>query len=177
MRIYGEHFTCGKPKEFEITKDISITFKAPKVDQYLNAGQRWVDELVQAVHQAFAQDLTDKQRNDMIFDRAKATSMRQYVHWIESINITSTQQKIVDVSTLELTINSLSSDDEFRNKYYEVIQKYINDSVVSIIGVPQVHPEEADQVKPRFENIIPLDPVSVFFNLLYQKIQQIRTRP
>jgi hypothetical protein len=182
LKIYREHFTRGKPKSIMLNAKVGVTMRVPTVDEYLNAGQRWVDELVFAVNQAFTQDLSEKQRNDMIFDRAKATSMRQYVHWIESIDLPDPKQQgkdqaIRDVTTIENTISSLSGDDATRAKYYETVQGYINDAVVALIGVPQVHPEEADQVKPRFENIIPLDPVSVFTNLLYQKTQQIQQRP
>jgi phosphatidylserine/phosphatidylglycerophosphate/cardiolipin synthase-like enzyme len=177
LKIYREHFTRGKPKSTMLDDKVGITMRIPTVDEYLNAGQRWIDELVFAVNQAFTQDLTEKQRNDMIYDRAKATSMRQYVHWVDSIDIPASNQAIKDRATIEMTIASLSGDDAVRAKYYETVQTYINDSVIALIGVPQVHPEEADQVKPRFENIIPLDPVAVFISLLYQKTQQIRQRP
>lgn len=177
LKIYREHFARGKPKSIPLNEHIGITLRVPSIDQYLNAGQRWVDELVFAVNQAFTQDLTEKQRNEMIFDRAKATSMRQYCHWIESIDLLKSDQKITDAESIERTINSLSSDDTIRNKYYEIVRQFINDSTISLIGVPQVHPDEGMQVLPRFENLIPLDPIAVFFNLLYQKIQQIRLRP
>ena len=177
LSIYRDHFTRGKPKLVMLDDEIGITLRVPTIDQYLNAGQRWVDELVLSVTQAFSQDLTDKQRNDLIYDRAKATSMRQYVHWVGSIDTPRIGKQIVDLPTLEMTIANMSGDDKIRNKFYEVVQNFINDSIVSLIGVPQVHPEEANQVVPRFDNIVPLDPIAVFFNLLYQKIQQIRLRP
>jgi hypothetical protein len=177
LAMYRDHFTRGKPKLVMLDAEIGIELKVPSVDQFLNAGQRWVDELVVSVSQAFAQDMSDKQRNDMIYDRAKATSMRQYVHWINAIEIPRLGKRIVDLPTLELTISHMSGDNTVRNKFYEVVQSFINDSIISLIGVPQVHPEEASQVVPRFENIIPIDPIAVFFSLLYQKIQQIRRRP
>jgi hypothetical protein len=177
LAIYQDHFTRGKSKLAMLDGEVGVTLKVPSIDQYLNAGQRWVDELVMSVTQAFSQDMTDKQRNDMIYERAKATSMRQYVHWVESIEMPRLGKKITDLTTLEMTIGHMSGDDKVRNKFYEVVQAFINDSIVSLIGVPQVHPEEAAQVLPRFENIIPIDPISVFFSLLYQKIQQIRLRP
>jgi hypothetical protein len=177
LKIYREHFARGKPKSIMLDDKVGMTMRVPSVDEYINAGQRWVDELVTAVTQAFTQDLSEQQRNNMILDRAKATSMRQYVHWIDTIDLPASGQAIKDIATIEMTVSSLSGDDDARAKYYEAMRSFINDSVIAIIGVPQVHPEEADQVKPRFENIIPLDPVSVFISLLYQKTQQIRQRP
>jgi hypothetical protein len=177
LPIYRDHFVVGKRRTIMLSDEVGITLRTPSVDEYLNSGQRWVDELVQSVTNAFAQDLTEKQRNDMIYDRAKATSMRQYVHWIESIDMPKLGKQIVDRPTLEMTISNMSSDDVVRDKYYKAVQQYINDSMVSIVAVPQVHVDESDKVLPRFENIIPIDPVSVFFSLLYQKIQQIRQRP
>jgi hypothetical protein len=176
VKLYRERFLRGKPQSIQLDDSIGITMRVPSVDEYLIAGQTWVDELAAIVNEAFTQDMSEQKRTEMIIDRAKATSMRQYVHWIKSIDHPN-DQRIEDRPTIENTISNMSADDVVRGKYYEAVQAYINDSVIALIGVPQVHPEEAEQVKPRFENIIPLDPVSVFSSLLYQKTQQIRQRP
>jgi hypothetical protein len=176
VKLYGDHFVRGTPKSVLFNDDLGMTMRVPSIDEYLITGQLWVDELVAAVNEAFTQETDHKQRNSLILDRAKATSMRQYSHWIESFDLPKLNKKMVDRETLTKTCASLSSDNSIRLKFYETMKAYINDSMVALIGVPQVHPEESGQVKPRFENIIPLDPISVFFSLLSQKIQQIRMR-
>lgn len=177
VKQYTQHFVRGATKTLALNDTLALTLAVPSVEDYITAGRLWVDELTAAVTEAFTQDLDLRQRNAMIWDRARATSMRQYVHWVESIDVQGQEQKMIDREWLTKTIASLSSDNEIRNKYYELMKTFINDSTVALIGVPQVHPQEADQVKPRFENIIPIDPISVFFSLLSQKIQQIRLRP
>lgn len=177
VELYQSHFVRGKEQTVAINDDLSITLKVPTVDEYLNAGHLWVDEMAAAVNKAFTQEVEPSKRNALILDRARATSMRQYVHWIKSFDFPKKEKSMVDLDTLAGTCNSLSGDNEIRTKYYEVMKDYINQSTVSIIAVPQVHKDESTQTLPRFENIIPLDPINVFFSLLFQKIQQIRMRP
>lgn len=177
VKQYTERFVRGANKTLALNDKLALTLRVPSADEFIFAGRLWVDELAAAVTEAFTQDLSQKQRNEMIWDRARATSMRQFVHWIESIDVTGYDKKMIDREWITKTVASLSADNEIRDRYYAVMKEYINDSTVALIGVPQVHPKEADQVLPRFENIIPLDPISVFSSLLSQKIQQIRLRP
>ena len=176
IKIYQDHFVRGASKSVQLHEMVSMTLRVPSVDEYLNAGQLWVDELTTVVNEVFTQDMSAKQRNEMIWDRARASSMRQYAHWVESID-TAHGQKMPGREDIANTVASLSADNEIRDKYYAAMKEYINDSTVALIGVPQAHPDEASQALPRFENIIPLDPISVFSSLLSQKIQQIRLRP
>ena len=177
VKLYGDHFVRGAAKSVMLNEKLGITQRVPSIDEYLLAGQLWVDEMTAAVNAAFTQETDAKKRNKLILDRARATSMRQYIHWVESFDVESLGKKAIEPNTIKMFCDNLSSDDETRAAYYKVMKEYINDSTVAIIAVPQVHPDEAVQTLPRFENIIPLDPVSVFFTLLYQKIQQIQMRP
>jgi hypothetical protein len=177
VKSYTDRFVRGAAKPVMLSDKLGLTLRVPSIDEYLTAGQVWIDELTAAINESLTQELSAKQRSEKILDRARATSMRQYVHWIESIDIPEQEKKMVAREDIADTVSNLSSDNAIRNKYYELMREYINGSTIAMIGVPQVHPDEKDQVLPRFENIIPLDPISVFFSLLSQKIQQIRMRP
>jgi len=177
VKLYGDHFTRGAPKSVMLNDVLGMTQRVPSIDDYLLAGQLWVDEMVASVQAAFTQETDAKKRNALVLDRARATSMRQYIHWIESFDAVTVDKKAVEANTIKMFCDNLSSDDVTRAAYYKTMKEFINDSTVAIVAVPQVHPDEAEQALPRFENIIPLDPVSVFFTLLYQKIQQIQMRP
>lgn len=179
VKLYVEHFTRGKSRSVALDKNINMTMRTPSIDEYLTAGQMWVDELATAVNEAFTQEDDLNRRNALVIERAKATSMRQYSHWVESFEgkFGDTHKTMAEREWVEKACSSFSGDNEIRDAYYKAMKEYINDSTVALVGVPQVHPDEANLVKPRFENIIPLDPVSVFFTLLSQKTQQIRMRP
>lgn len=177
VKAYTDRFVRGAAKPVSLTPELGVTLRVPSIDEYMNAGQLWIDELMANVNDAFTQDLSARQKANMVLARAKATSMRQYVHWIESLDVPSLNKRMEGRDDIADTVSNLSSDDVIRNKYYELMKEYINGSTVALIGVPQVHPLEQDQVLPRYENIIPIDPISVFFSLLSQKIQQIQMRP
>ncbi len=177
VKIYREHFTRGKSKSYSLDDKISMTLRVPSLDQFLNAGQLWVNETVAGVNAAFTQETSQAQRNQMILNRGKATSLRQYVHWVESFEFPTLNKVMDDEPTIAEECSSLSGDDVIREKYYEVMREFINDSTIAIIATPLANDEEKKQTSEKFPWLLPLDPISTFFILLSQKVAQIQQRP
>lgn len=177
IKIYREHFTRGKSKSYALNEHISMTLRVPTLEQFLTAGQNWVNETVASVNASFTQETSLAQRNKLILERGKATSLRQYVHWIEEFTFPTIDKKMVDEATIAEECSSLSSDDEIREKYYEIMREFINDSTIALIATPLADEKEKDQTSERFPWLLPLDPVSTFFTLLSQKVAQIQARP
>ena len=106
--------------------------------------------------------------------------MRQYRHWIESIEYGS--NIIDDPETMDSLLDKLSSDDIIRDGYIDAVLKYINESVISVIGIPVFDcpacnmTQENTQSTESFKNIIPLDVISVFFGLLTQRLERMMER-
>lgn len=175
--MYRDHFVRGKAKSFALSDTLTVTLKAPNYDGYLKSGSTWIHNIVKMVDQAFSLENDQKTRNEHVIERGKATSVRQYAHWIESFDFPTIDKKMVDEETIAAQCDELSSDDKVREKFFEVVEAFINDSTVSIIATPIVDNSERKREKPNFPWLLPMDPVSSFFTLLDQKVMQIRQRP
>jgi hypothetical protein len=160
--------------------ELHVTLKSPTVTQYVNEGHRWISGIVDKITTSINTTANDEERNLIIQRYAQATSMRQYAHWIESIELDS--NVIDDRETIEMTLDVMSADDRVREKFIEAVVKYINDSTLAVVGIPTYdcpvcHTEQKENtINDAFVNIIPLDVIQLFFGLITQRIQRIATR-
>lgn len=170
---YRNEFTRGKGRAIKLADEIEITLRVPSLDQYLTSGQKWVNNIVAMVDKAFGLPPSDGVRDSYIMDQGKATNMRQFAHWVESLSVSG--NLIDDDETLELTIDALSSSDEIRDKFFKGVKEYVEDATMSIIAIPATEEEDKSEL-PRFPHLLPIDAMSVFFILLVQKVQKIQDR-
>lgn len=177
IKMYQDAFTKGKPKSVKIADNLAMTFKTPSLQDSLAQGFNWVDDVARSISRALTDEATLERRNALMMMQGRATSMRQYVHWVESIELPDTGQQIVDRATITAAFNSLSADDNIRNSFYDAVKDYIAENTIAMIATPLISEKEKEFTKPRFPWLLPIDPVSVFSTLLSQKAQQISTRP
>ena len=161
--------------------------------EYITQGHQWVSSIVEAVNRALGSNATDRERNDQITRQSKAATICQYAHWIESLEygeITANPNNpddnavavIRNQETLLESLKSLSSIDSIRNKIIDAVKDYIEESTVSIIGVPAYtcpvcQKDQVGETKyPRRTTVIPLDILQVFFALLIQRLSRIENR-
>lgn len=170
---YKSEFTIGKGRVVEFSNNLSMTLRVPTVDQFLTSGQKWVNGIVTMVDKAFGMQSSDSGRNTYINEHGKATNMRQYAHFVESIEAAGAI--IDDQDTIDNTIDALSADDEIRNKYFKEVIKFIDDSTMSLIAIPVTEGDTATTF-PKFPHLIPIDVLSVFFILLVQRVIEIQKR-
>lgn len=173
VQRYRDEFTRGKGRTIELRDNLKVTVAVPSMDDYLASGQKWVNNIVRMVDAALAVPPDSNERDTIIYDHGKATNMRQYRHWVESIEVGT--NVIEDEETLDQTIDVLSADDDIRAKYFQGIRDYMEDSTIALIAVPAAT-EQEESGMPRFPHLLPLDAVSTFFTLLVQKIAQIQNR-
>ena len=104
--------------------------------------------------------------------------MRQYAHWIESVEAGGSL--IDDIESIEQIVDTMSSVDEIRVKYFNEVIKYIDDSTMALIAVPTYECPKCTEAQPapiaRFPHLLPIDVMSSFFTLLVQKLQKIHSR-
>lgn len=168
-------FNEGLPNE------VSMHLMTPSIAKFIDAGHRWIGETVELVDKALGMNAKDADRNQYIIRHGQATTMRQYVHWVESMEFES--NVIDDKETIEQVFNTLSSDNGIRNKFIDEVVNYINESTVAVIGIPVFDcpkcsaPQETDvQVAPKLKNIIPLDVIQLFFELITQRLMKVAER-
>lgn len=161
-------------------KVTSITLRIPSAAEYVDSGHRWIGDIVNMVNRSMGSDATDKERNDYITKQGQATAMRTFIHWVDSVDFGT--NKIEDRETLEGIFNLLSSDDISRNNFSNEVIKYIDDTTITVIGIPVFDcpacgkTQESEAKNKEFTNIIPIDIYQVFFALLVQRLSKIARR-
>lgn len=175
--------------------ELAFTIKTPTVIEYIDQGHRWIGGIVEGVNAVLGIEDSGNMnaRNAQINKITKATTLCQYIHWIDSIEygvLTPKEGsdetkilKIVDRATIEETLKQLSATDSIRESIISEVLKYISDSTITVIGVPAFDcpvcdtPQESDKPEyPRHASIIPLDVIQVFFALLGQRLNRIEER-
>lgn len=171
---YREEFLNQTPRKVQINDKIAITLKVPSLAEHISSGTKWVNSIVVMTDKVFGMNQDEDDRNQYIYEQGQATYMRQYGHWIESIELNNSSV-IDDMETIDETIGALSTDDAIRTKFIDATSKYIEDTTVSMIAVPTVAASE-EQKYPRHPRLLPIDAMATFFTLLGQKVSQIRAR-
>lgn len=176
---YLEDFERGRNRTITFGETgLKIDLRVPNIDEYLNAGSRWVSDIVQMIDSSITDKDNNAARNFNIDQLGKATTMRQYSHWVDSIDANGVI--IDDRDTIEATLADMSSVNDIRKNYLEDIQKYIDDSTISVIAVPSYTcPACGKDQKldlPRFPHLLPIDAISCFFTLLVPRLAKIQNR-
>lgn len=181
---YKEELSLIQNKRIIINKDqsneIAITIKTPSIAEHVEAGFRWVSDITDNVERTLGSESNIDERNAFIIKHGQATAMRQYIHWIESIEYDS--NIITDRETLEKTLDVVSADDYIRTEFTASVVKYIDKTTMSVIGIPVFDCPSCSKEQPgsknlpEFSNIIPLDVMQLFFALLTQRIARLTDR-
>jgi len=159
-------------------RPLQMTLRVPTVAEYIDSGQEWISSIVTMVNNALGLDASENERNEYIFKHGQATSMRQQLHWVESIEFNS--NVIDDNETLRGTFNVLSTDDITRNDFMKKVQSYIDDTTIALLGIPVYDCPSCGKTQPtpipKQTSIIPIDVYQTFFTLLGQKLQRLTAR-
>jgi hypothetical protein len=189
LKKYKEELLKAQTKtiSIKVKEDIIFELQIPNIEDYVQAGHRWIGDIVSYVNSAIGMTADDKQRNEYITQRAQASSMCQYSHWVSKIELvvdatTDERAVIDDRETIEKTLASLSSSDYVRETFVEEVGKYINETAITVVGIPTYDcpacglVQESKNAFPKNVNIIPLDMAQTFFGLLVQMISRIKIR-
>lgn len=157
----------------------TFTLKSPTVKEYISMGYKWVSSIVNSVSEVISEDASTEDKNKLIENYAQSTLIRQYGHWIKSIEFN--ENVVDDIESIEGILDIISQNDEMREEIKSKIVEYIDKTSISLIGIPSYACPECGKVQTEgqtgvFANIIPLDPINVFFNLLGQKLALILNR-
>ena len=194
VKKYQEDFSRLQKKRTIINEgtdyEIAITLKTPTTLEYLEQGHRWIGGLVDSVNQAMGLDSDINERNAQINKLNLATTLCQYQHWIDAIEIGQVSgnrgeegepkvAKIIDPATIADTLKALSSTDSIREAIIKEVLDFVSRSTTTVIGVPVFECPECNKEQsvkhsfPRHTSIVPLDLLQVFFALLGRKLDRI----
>lgn len=173
LDTYQKAFTIRGEKRIALNENVHVNLAVPSLEEHLISGQKWVNNIVTMTNRVFGMDQNDNERNAYVNNQGKATLLRQYGHWVKSIELGSAM--VTDVDTLEAQLNLFSADDHARDTIMNEVIKYAEDTTVAFIAVPTVD-EREEQKFPRMPHLLPIDALTTFFTLLRQKLPQILTR-
>lgn len=185
VQRYQDEMLNAQPRSVVIDEasgnPVTVKFKIPTLLQYIESGHRWIGEMGVLVEKSLTKEKDNDSRNAFMIENAKATNLRQYTHWIDSVQW-GEDHPVTDKESIEGLLDSMSSDDFIRNDLLEKITEYISYSCITVVGVPSyVCPScgkvnESDKKHPTIRSVIPLDVYQTFFVLLAQRVQRISTR-
>ena len=160
--------------------EVTITLKSPSALEYIEAGHRWIESMVDMVESALGRDPANSERNSLLQEHGLASILCQYSHWVEDLSFG--QIDVKDTDTVNAALTHMSSDDELRVKILEAIKAYINDSTIAVVGIPTYDcpscntPQTKPSEKALYSEIIPLDVIQVFMHLVRQRIARLTSR-
>lgn len=162
--------------------EITVIIKTPTINEFLAAGFKWIDGIRDLVEKLMGSDAPREEKEEYMFKNGKATALRQYRHWIDSIQFD--ENTLNDPDTLDSLLNRFSSMDEIRDKFLEEITKYINRSTIALVGIPEYTCPECEGINKADDeiklinhpNMIPIDVQRLFFYLLVQRSLKISER-
>lgn len=180
IKRYESEHVRGGTRVRELTETVSVTLGVPNLQEYEDSGFVWVDSIVQMMENAFQVPLKGQERDEYITNQGRLTTMRQYGHWVREVSIPNATLG-TDRETIESLMGMFSTDEDLRNKFITEIGLFIDDSTISLVGLPKHNcpacqfPQASEQEKFH-PHVVPLDVGRVFFSLLSQRINRVLTR-
>lgn len=181
LKRYKEEHKYNDKRTFSMKDgELTVELRVPTLAEYEQSGFDWVDNIVSQTDQAFGTSMTDEERNEYIINQGKATTMRQYSHWVERLVLADDGGIVNDRATIEQVITTLSSDGECQKEFFDGIAKFIDATTISLIALPRYEcPNCHKDSKPESKvhpHLVPMDVARVFFTLLGQRSYKVRQR-
>jgi hypothetical protein len=182
MVKYKEEHTRIKKSYFKTESGIKINLYTPTIDVHFEQGIKWVNDIVEAIEKMVIgdDDKGTKEKDRLYGQRVRASMVRQYSHFIESIEVD--EVRIDKPEALREAMDVMSGDDSTRVQVINEVNKYIADTTFALIGIPAYNcpvckkPQNPEPLNERFTEVIPIDVVDVFFELLILRITRLQER-
>lgn len=184
LKTYKNEFIRGKASFVNMGyEDDDDSFQAKlktcTITQYIDSTYRWVGSLEDRYTDTILKD--PEVRNEYLYTQARASSMRMYAHFIEA-GYEDGNQTITGIEDIEQMLSDLSRMDNIKDRFIKAVGKYIDDTTISVIAVPEYYcpacgeEQKADQNTQRFKGLIPIDASKAFFAIMVQTAARIKQR-
>lgn len=157
----------------EVSEQVIFTFRTPSIADYLENGYLWVTELETAADEAFGNKITMTERDAHINMSAEAAALRQYSHWVESIQYRNAAGQ--DAGRVEIkedifqSLERFSADEAMSDFFFTAVQEYIDSVTVGILAIPSYDCPGCKKEQPtaagNFKHLIPLEASETFFTI------------
>lgn len=184
VKDYQSEFLINGNRAISINSDndseIIFNLKTPSIAEYIEKSNSWISEIVEVVETALT-DHNQDERNNFINAKAAASVMRQFTHYVDSVELVDSNF-ITDPNTIQELLDVVSTDDKLRSGFIEKVVKYINETALVIIAIDSFdcpkcgEKNEIETGKDEFKELIPLDILQLFFTLLSARMRRLRSR-
>jgi len=181
-RKYKAEHTRVKSQSFTTGNGLKFYLRLPTLNEYFSDGLSWVNKINNAVENVILESSEKEEdaKRELLTQYVKSSSLRQYSHFIDYIEVD--ESVINDRETVNSVLEALSSDDSLRTDILEKLHKFIADTTIAVVGIPEYKcpncgkEQQVDTINERFVNVIPLDTINLFFGLITLRIAKITER-
>lgn len=165
---------------FKTESGLKFTLKVPSIDDYVTSGLSWINSINNQVESVSTENKDPKYKQAMLEQYIKTTLLKQYNHFVSEIEVED--NVVTDKETIDSILGMLSSDDVVRTQVLDEINKYISNSTLAVIGIPEYEcpsckaNQNTAPINDRLVNVIPLDSMNLFFSLITLRISRIIER-
>lgn len=172
VKAYQRQGLLADGRTIRINDTLQIVLKSPTLQEHIQSGFAWVEEMQNTIEKALGPTVSLKEKNQFITQQAVLTNLRQYAHWVEKVVFN--EEEYEGAESIDPILSMMSADNAVADAFFEGIRKFIDESVVAMIGIPTfpcpscgtpMTPEESEHPE-----IIPLDPIKLFFVLMGHRI-------
>ena len=157
---------------------VSINISSPSLAHYVEVGEYFISRLDEQINELIKNKdiINDKDEAEMIL--LNTMFLSTYAHYVTKIIIDGSES--VDIEDIMDDLEALSENNEVSKKIKDKILKYIDNSLVALVGYPDFtcpvcKERQNDDGKGSFRAFIPLNVLNYFFIHLghqYAKIFQ-----
>lgn len=170
------------PNEHGIETRFKLVFNltAPKLRHVISTAESWIRGINKTWESAAALNGSVRARDNYIDKAIQATRMRNYEHWIDSIEIVNDESEapmiIDDQETIAEALKDLSSETGLYLALESAVSDYCVDNSISVVGIPSYDNPYGEETLPGNPYVIPLDMVNSFFTMLRARVSRLETQ-
>lgn len=164
--------------------NIKFNLKQATIEEHVDIGLKWINGITKVIEDQLINNNDEKdlskKRIELINQYVKVSILRQYAHFIESIEIDD--NIITDRDTVDKALELFSASDDVREFLLKEIGQFIEKSTIAIIGIPTYKCPACGKLQndptlpENLTDVIPLDVVSLFFGLITLRASVILAR-
>lgn len=175
---YQHEGSGGDGKVIDIKDGVRFALRVPTVEQYVETGYQWVQEIVSMVDNAFSDNLSDTKKNELMIQHSNLVALRKYSHWIKHV-IDADDAVIDDVDNINELMDLMSSSDEVVEAFLNGVKAFMEEGTLATIALPSYKcpncqgTVSAEETKHPY--LIPIEVNMLFFTLRDRRLMRVKT--
>ncbi len=184
---YQNTLDVNKSKIYDILTDsgatIILELETPSIRDYIDAGEKWVNNTIELTEKLFTEKLTMDEKNKRVQASSKMVLLGIYNHFIKSVGLPD-GSVVTDKESMNEILEIIVSDQLGYKNILKSITEYIDENTIAIVAIPNyrcpscksLQKENNDDKTNPFKDLIPMNVLEAFFDLSTLKTSKITER-